>query len=92
MKASKIKNLNEINDWIEYESLIFVVTLISIPMFLLFKAFVSQFFGGLKFTFAYIATKGSVDALDKNFHESRMYQSYFINLVVAAYMLINQVK
>jgi hypothetical protein len=92
LKESKIKNFHEMNDWIEYESLIFVVTLISIPMFLLFKAFVSQFLGAFKLWFLYASTKGSVDALDKNYHESRMYQSYFTNLVVAAYMIAQQVN
>lgn len=51
LKTSKIKNLHEINEWIEYESLIFVVTLVSIPMFLLFKTFVSQFLGGFRYRF-----------------------------------------
>jgi hypothetical protein len=40
----------------------------------------------------YASTKGSVDALDKNYHESRMYQTYFTNLVVAAYMIAQQVN
>ena len=90
LKASKTLNLSEMDRWIEYESLIFVVTLLSIPMFLLFKAFVNNFLGSFKFTLAYKSTAGCADALDKNYHESRLYQTYFTNVVVAAYMIAKQ--
>ena len=90
LKASKTLNLSEMDRWIEYESLIFVVTLLSIPMFLLFKAFVNHFLGSFKFTLAYKSAAGCADALDKNYHESRLYQTYFTNVVVAAYMIAKQ--
>ena len=53
---------------------------------MIIKVFVNLM-GGMRLTIATKAGNAAFDALDKNFHQLKIIQSYFLNIVVSIYML-----
>lgn len=43
----------------------------------------------MRLTLSTKAGNAAFDALDKNFHQLKIIQSYFLNIVVSIYMIIN---
>ena len=53
---------------------------------MIIKVFVNLM-GGMRLTINTKAGNAAFDALDKNFHQLKIIQSYFLNIVVSIYML-----
>ena len=53
---------------------------------MIIKVFVNLM-GGMRLSIKTKAGDAAFDALDKNFHQLKIIQSYFLNIVVSIYML-----
>jgi hypothetical protein len=84
--AEENATLKEFAYFIKLEGWIFTFSLLSIPFFMILKVFVN-IRGGMRLTIATKAGNAAFDALDKNFHQFKIIQSYFLNIVVSIYMI-----